>query len=90
MISVLLLILIVLVLGGTIVQTLRGGSRSSDKELTEMRERMLRLEQSVETMAGEMDRLSEGQRFMTALLEDRPRAQASPKALPPGDAKSEE
>lgn len=89
MISVLLLILIVIVLGGTIVQTLRGGSRSSDKELAEMRERMLRLEQSVETMAGEMDRLSEGQRFMTALLEDRPRTQGSAKPLPPGDAGSE-
>jgi len=87
MITALLLLLIFAVLGSTIAHTLRGGGRSSDKELQEMRERILRLEQSVETMAGDMDRVSESQRFMTALLEDRGRAQGSPKPLPPGDEK---
>jgi hypothetical protein len=48
-----------------------GGSPRADKDLQEVRERLLRLEQSMESMAGEVDRVSEGQRFMTALLEDR-------------------
>lgn len=63
--------------------TSRHGSASSEKELTEMRERMLRLEQSVETMSADMERVSEGQRFLTALLEDRARGTNALKPPPP-------
>ena len=69
------------------MSTARPGGAASDKELTELRERMLRLEQSVETMTADMERVSEGQRFLTALLEDRARGQPvikAPPAPPPG------
>ena len=36
-----------------------------------LEERMARLEGTVESMASEMERLAEGQRFMTKLLSDR-------------------
>ena len=70
--------------GSTIAMVLRrgSGSGSSDRELQEMRERLLRLEQSMETMTGDMERVSESQRFMTALLEDRARSQGALKPPP--------
>ncbi len=90
MLTALLMLFIVGLLGTSIVTALRGGGgRSSEKELQDLRERMLRLEQSVETMTGEMERVSEGQRFMTALLEDRARGQSALKPAPPGEAKLE-
>ena len=58
-------------LGGFIAVRMQGGSPPADKDLQEVRERLLRLEQSLESMAGDVERVSEGQRFMTALLEDR-------------------
>jgi hypothetical protein len=81
MFSYLLLALVV----GVVIRTMsRQGHGSSDKELTEMRERMLRLEQSVETMSADIERFSEGQRFLTALLEDRAKGQpATRQALGP-------
>ena len=71
----LILLLVVAMLISAFAFTSRQVTAGSDKELQEMRERMLRLEQSVELMASEMERVSEGQRFMTALLEDRARSQ---------------
>lgn len=72
---------------GGLIATARRGATASDKELTELRERMLRLEQSLETMTADMERFSEGQRFLTALLEERARSQPAikaPPAPPPG------
>ena len=72
---------------GGLIATARRGATTSDKELAELRERMLRLEQSLETMTADMERVSEGQRFLTALLEERARGQPlikAPPAPPPG------
>ena len=86
MLTVLLMLFAVSLFGATVTAIVRsGGGRSSEKELQDLRERMLRLEQSMETMAGEMDRMSEGQRFMTALLEDRSKGQGALKPAPRGD-----
>jgi hypothetical protein len=41
------------------------------RRLERLEERIARLEGSVESMASEMERLGEGQRFMTKLLADR-------------------
>ena len=41
------------------------------KRVERLEERMARLEGTVESMSSEMERLSEGQRFMTKLLSDR-------------------
>ena len=43
--------------------------------------RLARVEQAVESIAIEMERVSEGQRFVTKILTDRPQ---SPGQLPPG------
>ena len=83
----LLLILAAGFAGGIIAIGARRSTEGSDKELADLRERMLRLEQSVESMAGEMDRVSEGQRFLTALLEDR--AKAQPALRPPSQRDGE-
>lgn len=51
------------------------GTRAAD-------ERMARLETAIDTMAVELERISEGQRFLTKLLTEREAARA---ALPPGE-----
>lgn len=81
LLSYLLLALLVGFVVRTMATARPGGA--SDKELAELRERMLRLEQSVETMTADMERVSEGQRFLTALLEERARGQPAIKAPPP-------
>ena len=83
MLSVLVLVLILAVISSAIAVTARRSIGGSDKELLELRERMNRLEQSMETMAGDMDRVAESQRFMTALLEDRGRNQGTLRPAPP-------
>ena len=74
MLITLIMMLAAGLVGGWIAGARRGAA-SSDKEISDLRERMLRLEQSVENMSGEMERVSEGQRFLTALLEERARSQ---------------
>jgi hypothetical protein len=82
----LILMLAAGMIGGIIATARRGGSSTSDKEVAELRERVSRLEQTIDAMSGEMDRVSEGQRFLTALLEERARGQAlKPPASGPGD-----
>jgi hypothetical protein len=51
------------------------------KRVERLEERMARLEGTVESMSSEMERLSEGQRFMTKLLSDR--ASSAPRSRPP-------
>ena len=46
----------------------RAGPSVSSRELAESNERMRRLEQSVEAIAIEIERISEGQRFLTRTL----------------------
>ena len=78
-----LLLLAVVGIVARMMATSRTGSAATEKEHTELRERMLRLEQSLETMSADMERVSEGQRFLTALLEDRARGQSALKPPPP-------
>jgi hypothetical protein len=55
---------------------------SDPKRVQRLEERMARLEGAVESMSSEMERLSEGQQFMTKLLSDR--ASNTPRNRPPG------
>jgi len=84
----LLLLLALSSLGISIANALGRRGGRSDKEIEELRERVLRLEQSIESMTGDMDRVSESQRFMTALLEDRARSQGALKPPTHGDQKT--
>jgi hypothetical protein len=74
-VSFLILIIAAGILGGAIGRARRQGT-GSDREVQELRERVLRLEQSLDTMSADMERISDGQRFLTALLEDRGRTHA--------------
>ena len=80
MITYLILLVVVGVVFRMMATSKHGGA--SEKELAELRERMLRLEQSLETLSADMERVSEGHRFLTALLEDRARPQLPSKAPP--------
>jgi hypothetical protein len=78
--------IVLAVLIGVVIRTMstaRPSGGASDKEVAELRERMLRLEQSVETMTADVERMSEGQRFLTALLEERSKGQPAIKPPPP-------
>ena len=52
--------------------SLQGGS---PQRQTELEDRLERIEQAVDTIAVEMERIGEGQRFVTKLLAERPSAQ---------------
>ena len=79
----LLILLLVASIVANVVTSLRRRSSSSEKEIAELRERTLRLEQTVENMSADIERFADGQRFLTALLEDRAKAQPAIKAPPP-------
>lgn len=51
---------------------------ASPRELDEMRQRLEQLQQSVDSVAVEVERISEGQRFTTRLLAGRQEAGAVP------------
>jgi hypothetical protein len=76
MLTILMFVAFSAVAGMVVAMTRRSGGQS-DQEIRELRERLLRLEQSVETMTSDMERVAESQRFMTALLEDRTRGQGA-------------
>jgi len=52
-------------------------------ELARIEERLNRIEQAIDSIAVETERISEGQRFTTKLLAETPRAAAIPSARPP-------
>lgn len=53
-----------------------GKDRSaSPRELDDMRQRLEQLQQSMDSVAIEVERISEGQRFTTKLLSERPEAE---------------
>ena len=54
------------------------------RRVQRLEERVARLEGSVESMSSEMERLSEGQRFMTKLLSERSQSVPRASAEPPG------
>jgi membrane protein implicated in regulation of membrane protease activity len=49
----------------------RRGADGDPRRLQHLEERIARLEGTVESISSEMERLGEGQRFMTKLLSDR-------------------
>lgn len=57
------------------------GSVSNSREVTEMADRVRRIENAVETMAVEVERVSEGQRYLARTLGEQP---AKPLASPAG------
>ena len=50
----------------------------SPRELDDMRQRLEQLQQSVDSVAVEVERISEGQRFTTKLLAERPEGEPLP------------
>jgi hypothetical protein len=54
----------------------RRGGDAPDKRLSEIESRLERLQQAVDSIAIETERISEGQRFTTRLLTDRSREEA--------------
>lgn len=76
---------IVLALGIPIVRVWAHRKRQEpDPRLLASDERLARMEQAIETMAVEIERISEGQRFVTRLLAEREKpAGALPAADPP-------
>ena len=58
---------------------------SDDRELQDLRDRLARLEQSMEATTAELERVTESERFLTALLADRTKSQRALER-PGGDA----
>ncbi len=51
------------------------GAKTPPRELASMDARLARIEQAVEAVSIEIERISEGQRFTTRLLSDRPQGE---------------
>jgi hypothetical protein len=75
-ISGVMLLATVALLAAVVVRLLDRRSDGDPRRLQRLEERVARLEGSIESMSSEMERLGEGQRFMTKLLSER--AQAAP------------
>ena len=79
MISGVILLATVALLAAVVVRLLDRRSDGEPKRVQRLEERVARLEGSLESMASEMERLGEGQRFMTKLLSERSQSGAEPK-----------
>ena len=65
----------------------RGKPQPASPRLDEIAPRLERLEQAVDAVAIEVERISEGQRFVTRILAERPQPAVAPSAMmPDGDA----
>jgi hypothetical protein len=70
-------IAIIAILSGTAITITKawinrsGSSPAADKRLQGIEDRLTRIEQAIDTIAVETERISEGQRFTTKLLADR-------------------
>ncbi len=71
MISGVMLLATVALLAAVVVRLLDRRSDGDPKRVQRLEERMARLEGTIEAMSSEMERLGEGQRFMTKLLSER-------------------
>ena len=71
MISGVVLLATVALLAAVVVRLLDRRSDGDPKRVQRLEERVARLEGSLESMSSEMERLGEGQRFMTKLLAER-------------------
>lgn len=79
MISGIILLATVALLAAVVVRLMDRRSDGDPKRVERLEERVARLEGSLESMASEMERLGEGQRFMTKLLSERSQSGAEPK-----------
>lgn len=79
MISGIVLLATVALLAAVVVRLMDRRSDGDPKRVQRLEERVARLEGSLESMASEMERLGEGQRFMTKLLSERSQSGAEPK-----------
>jgi hypothetical protein len=78
-ISGIILLATVALLAAVVVRLMDRRSDGDPKRVERLEERVARLEGSLESMASEMERLGEGQRFMTKLLSERSQSGAEPK-----------
>jgi hypothetical protein len=78
-ISGIILLATVALLAAVVVRLMDRRSDGDPKHVQRLEERVARLEGSLESMASEMERLGEGQRFMTKLLSERSQSGAEPK-----------
>jgi hypothetical protein len=62
----------VALIAAVVVRLMDRRSDGDPRRLQRLEERVARLEGTVESMSSEMERLVEGQRFMTKLLSERP------------------
>ena len=79
MISGVMLLATVALLAAVVVRLMDRRSDGDPKRVQRLEERVARLEGSIEAMASEMERLGEGQRFMTKLLAERSQSGSEPK-----------
>jgi len=84
-------VVIVAIVAGTLYSLLKmymrggGGGRTPPGDLKEIRDGLARMEQAIDAIAIEVERLSEGQRFTTKLLaEERGEAAQIPSAIREG------
>ncbi len=77
---------VVAIISGTIVSVVRTmagrGRGAGGPELRAMDARLARIEQAVDAIAIEVERVAEGQRFTAALLADRTSAEGGERATP--------
>jgi hypothetical protein len=78
-ISGIILLATVALLAAVVVRLMDRRSDGDPNRVQRLEERVARLEGSLESMASEMERLGEGQRFMTKLLSERSQSGAEPK-----------
>jgi hypothetical protein len=82
-ISGVMLLATVALLAAVVVRLMDRRSDGDPRRVQRLEERIARLEGSMESMASEMERLGEGQRFMTKLLAERSQGGSGPSGAEP-------
>ena len=72
MISGVMFLATVALIAAVVVRLMDRRADGDPRSLQRLEERVARLEGTIESMSSEMERLGEGQRFMTKLLSERP------------------
>ena len=84
MISGVMFLATVALIAAVVVRIMDRRGDGDPRRLQRLEERVARLEGSIESMASEMERLGEGQRFMTKLLSERSQGPSAPGGAGPG------
>ncbi|HJU69329.1 MAG TPA: hypothetical protein VJ650_13895 [Gemmatimonadaceae bacterium] len=69
----------VALIAAVVVRLMDRRSDRDPRQVQRLEERVARLEGTIESMSSEMERLGEGQRFMTKLLSERAQSGGEPK-----------